>query len=850
MSQPYKVTLITPFHNTDMSMFRNTYRSVRNQTIGFDNIEWIIVLHNCRQEYIDAVRELAGEAENVKLMELVNEARSASSPRNYGLQFVTSPYIEFLDSDDTIHPKTMEKCVEEMEKHHAQVVVFRMAYQKQNESVQSVITDVTLWNPLEDEIILTGERLRCEELFSSINFCTHNRFFDAGFIASNHIRFDEQITMAEDAFFTLTCYSKAEKIVVLPNFIGHYYFVNSDSAVQRMDKAARDVLHFSYGFKKMFDLLLDIHAYYNHFFLTILTAYINYAHCSHDFTPEDWNTLRKDMGPYARMITPPPVNKFFSEEEGMMLYGFIRRDLIEPADHTQTDYDNGARKLTRILRNNKNTAFGKYYDFKNITSIEEYRDKVPLYDHHKYEKLIRLHTQVGESDLVTPKTIKAYAYDFNESDEIRSVPVTEDNYKELGKKFINRINSETTFLMMESIPKGMPLNDGTFYDSADGIMVKSGIDGFSLSYSGLDDKLTSPFSLLFPVGQVNTDYLNLLLALRNEDVTQIYGSNTWIVLNYVEKILEMGEKLCDDIENGTIRIPHEENSKAYQRALTENTPNPDRARQIREALRSGRKDRLFSMIWPKLKRVLARSEGNFSFYTKKLRKYLGEVCLESDDFITPFGMISERTGDKNLLRLNEDAGFYEFLPADGTSAPKPLLKSEIRPGHTYELILTNDAGIYRMHTNLFIRPVRVTKNEFLFEECMKPLMGNDRLLCEGDVFEEILEKVIGDTLYDYICYYNKEKNRLEILLETDGSLPDGDLSSLIEQQLLPDHDYALAKEKGLNACHARIIDKETCLLWRDIRRSKFHAPAECFKPIHNIENIDLVPVLKNMITDD
>ena len=43
-----------------------------------------------------------------------------------------------------------------------------MSYLKQNESVQSVITDVTLWNPLEKEIVLTGERLRCPELFSSI----------------------------------------------------------------------------------------------------------------------------------------------------------------------------------------------------------------------------------------------------------------------------------------------------------------------------------------------------------------------------------------------------------------------------------------------------------------------------------------------------------------------------------------------------------------------------------------------------------------------------------------------------------------------------------------------------------
>ncbi len=65
MGKEYAATIITPFHNTDMSMFSRTYQSVKKQTIGFERIEWIIVLHNCKQEYIDAVRKLVGKHENV-----------------------------------------------------------------------------------------------------------------------------------------------------------------------------------------------------------------------------------------------------------------------------------------------------------------------------------------------------------------------------------------------------------------------------------------------------------------------------------------------------------------------------------------------------------------------------------------------------------------------------------------------------------------------------------------------------------------------------------------------------------------------------------------------------------------
>lgn len=40
----YKVSVVTPFHNVDMGMFQKCADSMRCQTIGFGNIEWIISL--------------------------------------------------------------------------------------------------------------------------------------------------------------------------------------------------------------------------------------------------------------------------------------------------------------------------------------------------------------------------------------------------------------------------------------------------------------------------------------------------------------------------------------------------------------------------------------------------------------------------------------------------------------------------------------------------------------------------------------------------------------------------------------------------------------------------------------
>jgi len=58
----YQVSIITPFHNVDMDMFRNGYKSLQCQTIGFENIEWIVVLHNTKPEIRNEVEKLFGKA--------------------------------------------------------------------------------------------------------------------------------------------------------------------------------------------------------------------------------------------------------------------------------------------------------------------------------------------------------------------------------------------------------------------------------------------------------------------------------------------------------------------------------------------------------------------------------------------------------------------------------------------------------------------------------------------------------------------------------------------------------------------------------------------------------------------
>lgn len=70
----YKVSVVTPFHNVDMRMFQQAADSMRAQTIGFENVEWVVVVHNCEPQYLPRLQAMFSGDKNVIVKELNNEA--------------------------------------------------------------------------------------------------------------------------------------------------------------------------------------------------------------------------------------------------------------------------------------------------------------------------------------------------------------------------------------------------------------------------------------------------------------------------------------------------------------------------------------------------------------------------------------------------------------------------------------------------------------------------------------------------------------------------------------------------------------------------------------------------------
>ena len=55
-----KISVITPLHKTALHMFKRTVQSMQNQSLGFENIEWVVVVHNSPEEYEQQIQSMLG----------------------------------------------------------------------------------------------------------------------------------------------------------------------------------------------------------------------------------------------------------------------------------------------------------------------------------------------------------------------------------------------------------------------------------------------------------------------------------------------------------------------------------------------------------------------------------------------------------------------------------------------------------------------------------------------------------------------------------------------------------------------------------------------------------------------
>ena len=217
----YLVSLIIPIYNAE-DCLNNTIKSVINQSIGFENIELILVDDNSKDNSKKIIDEYSKKYENIVAHYSKENHGFPGFGRNIGLKKATADYIMFMDNDDEIDIDMCKRLYETIIKEKADVVCCDKVIV---DSISEIKSNIDYYNGIENNnhIIIENENIL---LFNNIS--VWNKIYKKHIILENNLKFKEN-TSADDFIFTTQYFLKSKKLIYLKNYFGYYWNIKSDS---------------------------------------------------------------------------------------------------------------------------------------------------------------------------------------------------------------------------------------------------------------------------------------------------------------------------------------------------------------------------------------------------------------------------------------------------------------------------------------------------------------------------------------------------------------------------------------------------------------------------------------------
>ena len=220
--------MIIPVYNAEKYL-EETLNSIMNQSIGFNNIELILVDDLSTDNSKKIIEKYAETYNNIVPLYSSKNHGHPGFGRNIGLKKATADYIMFMDNDDEIDKDMCKKLYETITAENADIVCC------DTHVVDPLgdIKDPTYYtNGIEknDFIIIEGD-----DLLLFRNNSLWNKIYKKNIIKDNNIKFEES-TYADDLIFTSTYLIKSKKLIYLKDYFGYKWKIRTDSLSHAVKK--------------------------------------------------------------------------------------------------------------------------------------------------------------------------------------------------------------------------------------------------------------------------------------------------------------------------------------------------------------------------------------------------------------------------------------------------------------------------------------------------------------------------------------------------------------------------------------------------------------------------------------
>jgi GH3 auxin-responsive promoter len=381
--------------------------------------------------------------------------------------------------------------------------------------------------------------------------------------------------------------------------------------------------------------------------------------------------------------------------------------------------------LLRIINANNKTEIGNKYNFKNIKSMQSFKNNFPLTNYSFYEDYIKRMGD-GEKNILLSKEVEYFGHTSGTTGKQKLIPVTKASRKIASKYmafYINRVcydnfkkdwNYERGILISD-IVKTTTTNSGIPICSA----TSGGMNGIRHILPYL---YTSPIEVMKIKDKEAAIYLHLLFALEESRLMYISGVFISNILDFFRVLEDNYQSLVKDIRKGSIsnKINIDEKTRITLNKLL--SPNVSRADKLEQEFKKGFNG-IAKRIWPNLLYIATVTGANFSIYDDKVNHYTDSLPIYSPSYAATEAMMGINPYiNKIRYVIIPDTAFYEFIPIEkGEDNIKTTLNlDELKIGKKYEIVITNYAGLYRYRMGDVVKVVGFYNNcpevEFMYRK--------------------------------------------------------------------------------------------------------------------------------------
>ena len=313
-----------------------------------------------------------------------------------------------------------------------------------------------------------------------------------------------------------------------------------------------------------------------------------------------------------------------------------------------------SRVLTRLIKEAQNTEWGKKYDYKSITSYDEFRRRLPVKTYEEVKPYVE-RLRAGEKNLIWPSEIRWFAKSSGTTnDKSKFLPVSKEALKDIHYKggadavaLYLRMNPESRFFSGKGVILGgshSPNNNSrhSLVGDLSAILIQN--------VSPLVNLIRVPKKEIALMSEWESKIEAIANSTIQANVTSLSGVPSWFLV-LIKRILE----------------------KTGKQHLEE--------------------------VWPNLE-VFFHGGVSFTPYRDQYHQVIQspnmhyvETYNASEGY---FGTQND-PADPSMLLMIDYSIFYEFIPLEevGKENPKVLCLEEVELHKNYALLITTSCGLWR-----------------------------------------------------------------------------------------------------------------------------------------------------------